>query len=160
MDKENAWQNRARLRASVDDGYSANLNALQIRSFSVAENVRTEQHVAEPDYSRERNTTSAGAIVDQPDPNTTAPDGKEIWDLSGYQGGHGYLELDAAETADIELWAFDRQNTKWFLVDSVQNVPSFREFRFAGQVRGRLVWLRLTNVGAAIRNIALRFSAE
>jgi len=56
--------------------------------------------------------------------------------------------------------ALDPTQNNWFLVDSVAGISSYEEFRFADQVRGRSIWLRLVNIGATIEDIALYFSLE
>lgn len=160
MDKLNQTDNRARKRSNAEKGYTANLGSLQVNSYSADENVRVEQHVAHPNYKRKKTLAGSAPISDQANPNVTPPDPAEVWDLKGFRGGHGYVELDAAEDVDIELWARDQQNNKWFLVGTAVDVPSLREFRFSGGIRGRQIWIRLTNIGTSIASIALAFSPE
>jgi len=101
-----------------------------------------------------------GAMADDADPNAAAPPAAQIWDMTGYMSGSGYLVLDAAETVDLQLWALDAPNNTWFRVATLANVARYTEFAFTNQVRGRVIWLRMVNIGAAIRDITIRFSAE
>lgn len=153
-------ENRAYRRAANDPDYGAHAPSLERRSFSLAENKRVEVCVADPDYTRTKALADTAPISDQAAPNSTPPAGDEVWNLKGYMGGHGYVVLDQAETVDIELWTRDQDNDAWFLVDSISSVSSYEEFRFADKIRNRKIWLRLTNIGANITSIALRFSPE
>lgn len=160
MDKANKYENRALTKASKSSEYSAHLPTLQLKSFSEGENIRVELHAAEPNYEREKTYAGSAPLADQGDPNTTPPPANEIWDLKGYHGGHGYVILDQDEDVDVELWVKDDQNNKWFRAATAISVPSYEEFRFPEAVRGRSVWLRLTNIGTTIEDITLRFSPE
>ena len=162
MDTTNKHDNRALQRAANDPKqHTAHLPTLQQRSYSVDGNVRVETHVTSPEYSHIKELATTAPIANQAAPNTgSGPAADEVWDLTGFAGGHGYLVLDAAEDLDIELWARDQQNGRWLLVDTLQNVVRDAEFRFANQVRGRKIWLRLTNIGTSITDIKLRFSPE
>lgn len=160
MDTQNKYENRAHHKGTKESNYSVHPTSLFIHSMSESENVRVEVHCADPDYARAKTLAASAPIADQASPNSSAPNAGEVWDMKGYRGGHGYVVLDQAETVDIELWALDPQNNKWFTVASVAGVASYEEFRFPEQVRGRSIWLRLTNIGATIEAITLRFSPE
>lgn len=161
MDRYNKHENRAQQRAANEPKvYTLHLPSALAKSVSVDENIRVEIHTADPDYTRSKALTGSAPLADQANPNSTPPSGAEIWDMKGYRGGHGYVILDQAETVDVELWALDPTNNKWFVVAAVSGIGSYEEFRFPDQVRGRSIWLRLINIGATIESITLRFSPE
>lgn len=160
MDILNKFDNRAKVRASKESGYSTQAEVLFAKSVSLGENVRVEIHSAAPDYSWVKTLAAAAPIANEATPNATPPEASRVWDLKGYRGLHGYFVLDAAQTVDVQLWALDPVNDDWMLVDSVANVPSYQEFRFADGVRGRSVILRLVNIGNTITSITARCSPE
>ena len=159
MSDINKNKNRASLRVNTEAKYQASVARLQRDSFSASENQRTEIHVADPNYVYTRTNTGSAPMADQANPNSTPPLSAEVWDLKGYSGGHGYLVLSAAEDVDIELWARDEQSGAWFLVDTLTDIPGYTEFRFPN-IRGRKIWMRLTNIGTSLTSVAMRFSAE
>lgn len=160
MDTINKYDNRAKKRAAKETGYTVQAQSLFTQAVSADENIRTEVHVAAPDYTRSKTEAGAAPIADEANPNTTPPPASEIWDLKGYMGGHGYMVITGGGTVDVQMWVLDPANNQWFLVTTQASVATLTEFRFANQIRGRSVWLRLINFGGAVTSAVVRFSPE
>lgn len=126
---------------------SRDLGSWLQRMFSLSYNVRTERVVADPDYSLAKQSISSS----EADPRSTEPNAGVTWDLMGYYGLNGYLSFTSGSgTATVELYAYDRQNKKWFLVSSVAGVSHLEEFDFGGEVKGRLIFLRIVSPSSEV----------
>lgn len=123
---------------AAEETQAPDRGSLDQHSYSKAQNRRVEVVFPDPDYSLlQRESISS----DDSDPTSVEPDPGLVWELPGYQGISGYLD---GGTAEVDLYAHDDQNNKWFLVFSAGSAYADRtEFRFANLVRGRKVFLRV-----------------
>lgn len=150
-------KNRARTQVTLAGGKAGYDSSWEAQTLSVGFNRRVEMVYADAVYAYTKTHTGAS---DEGDPNASAPPADEIWDLAGYSGLNGYLEITGAGDVDVELWALDRTASKWFYVGRVDDVATLTEFRFANAVRNRTIWLRIVDLTGTITNTVLRATPE
>lgn len=131
----------------------------ELERFSLAGNVRTEKAWPKPNYSVFKRDAVTPADAS---PASTPPDDSKCWDLTGYSGLHGYAIFSGGTTpsVDLELWVKDEQNNAWFLAAFRPSIFANEELRFAEEVRGRKVFLRVAALSGAPTNVTLRCSPE
>lgn len=127
--------------------------------FSEGGHVLVEKAFGLPDWRFERSKTG---VVDDTAPNTAAPGDAQVFKAYGFAGLCGYLEFTGGTnpTATLELWAFDTENKKWFLVTTKAGVGDFEEARFEEQVRGRAVWIRFKDIAGNPTSFVFRGCGE
>lgn len=150
-----------RRRNDARQGQAMVLSTAEKMKFSLSGHVRVESQVAIADYSELKRSLS----VSSPDASPLSSAPTESWELKGFMGLNGYLDFTngtnpEATTANLELWAQDKQNLKWFLVASKTNVAHRAEFRFENAVRHRSVFLRVSGFTGTAADCAVACTAE
>ena len=116
-------------------------------SISLAHNRRVEIAYARPCFDKKRTVTIANLGT-----SDVIPPPADKWNGEGYSGMNGYIRLldgsgDVIPTAtiDLELWAYDEQQNRWFRVETKQDVSTDQEVRFQDAVRWRKGFVRISD---------------
>lgn len=149
MDSKNKDENRLKHK---------NVDAFEVDSLSKGSNRFTERTCAKPDYTTWRRIKPNSD--NEVSPNTTQPDGDDVWDLMGYWSAHAFLKFTAGTnpTADVSLW-FETP-AGWVFVEKFTNVADLVEIHFDGKIRNRKVYFQIDNITNAPSAIDLYVSPE
>lgn len=149
------------LDAHTQDG--ASVRRVHITNTSTSHNVRVEKAFARPCFDKMRTVLISGIGTSDVIP----PAADKHWNGEGYSGLSGYIQnVDVGDailptaTVDLELWAYDKQNSNWFLVETKAAVLSNTQVRFEEAVRWRTVFVRVQNPQNSPINTKLFFTWE
>ena len=106
---------------------------------SVDDNVFYEQTCAQPNYQYSR---LIGASTTDVNPIVAEPVQGDRWNLNGFYGLNGYVELVSIASVDISLWCLDEFNAKWFKVATASSLGSREAFDFRNMARNRICFVQ------------------
>lgn len=124
---------------------------------SVDQNLLFEQTTAQPNYQYSR---SIAQNTTDTDPVAAPGSITDIWDLNGYHGMRGYVELVGVASVDIELWHYDPENDKWYRLATAISLGNRHGFDFSGKVRNGICFVRCATATGAGETVAIYATGE
>jgi hypothetical protein len=163
MSHVNRSENNLRKRSGFVQNQASNRGDAELGKFSEAENVRVEKAWPTPSYTFRRDVTfSALHASDSAGPNSTAPEGNNLWNLRGFSGMAGYVTFPdgTSPTVDLELWIFDETNSVYLLSEEAFAVGEKTLFRFPEATRSHKCFLRVAAHTGSPTSAIIRATGE
>lgn len=159
----NRSENNLRKKSGFQANQASNRGDAEIGKFSEAENVRVEKAWPTPAYLFERSITFAALHAsDSSGPNSTKPQGNNLWNLRGFSGLSGYVVFTGgtSPTVDLELWLLDETNGVYLRSDEVLAVGEKELFRFPESARSHKAFLRMASSSGSPTSAVIRATGE